>query len=140
MIKNGDNISFLKDRKIYGVGKIIGLNNMMFFENYPNSSCLDSFDEHVKTLDENNDSNARWICFFEPELKFFKNGVDMDDVLQYKPASFRMLRAFQDRSFIKIDDEENAALKEFIYLRNRNNDLFYDYNYKKRDRFRFHAL
>ena len=133
-IKNGDNIYFLKERKIYGVGKIIGLNNMMFFENYPNSSCLDSFDEHVKTLDENNDSNARWICFFEPELKFFKNGVDMDDVLQYKPASFRMLRAFQDRSFIKIDDEENAALKEFIYLRNRNNDLFYDYNYKKRDR------
>lgn len=133
-IRKGDNIYFLKERKIYGVGEIIGINNIMVFENYFNSTCLNNAYDQVKTLDENNNPNARWVCFFEPELKFFKNGVDMDDVLQYKPASFRMLRAFQDRTFIKIDDEENSALKEFIYLRNRNNDLFFEYNYEKRDR------
>lgn len=134
-IKCGDNIYFLKERKIYGVGKIVEINNMRVFENYLNSSCFNNIDNTVKTLDGNDDSNARWLCFFEPELRFFKNGVDMDDVLRYKPSSFRMLRAFQDRTFIKIDDEENSALKEFIYLQNRNNNLIYDYNYEKLDSF-----
>lgn len=42
----------------------------------------------------------------------------MDDVLQYRPPAFKMLRAFEGLSFIKIDDEENRALKEFICLKN----------------------
>ena len=42
--------------------------------------------------------------------------VDMDDVLKYKPSSFRNLRFFSNRTFIQIDDEENQALKEFFYI------------------------
>ena len=139
-IRKGDNIYFLKERKIYGVGEIINIKNNMFLENYVNSSDLNNINNQVVTLDGNNKPNARWVCFFKPKINFFKNGVDMDDVLQYKPASFRMLRAFQDRTFIKIDDEENSALKEFIYLRNRNYSLYYEYSCKNQDRLQIEKL
>ncbi|NLP52450.1 hypothetical protein HC179_17270 [Bacillus sp. RO1] len=42
----------------------------------------------------------------------------MDDVLSSNPSSFRMLRAYWKTSFIKIDDEENKALKDIILKRN----------------------
>lgn len=51
----------------------------------------------------------------------FAEGVDMDEVLSYRPSAFRMLRAFQNVTFIKIDDEENRALKECIYLKIETN-------------------
>lgn len=42
----------------------------------------------------------------------------MDDVLRYRPQAFKMLRAFEGLSFIKVDDEENRALREYISLVN----------------------
>ncbi|TKI82218.1 DUF91 domain-containing protein [Bacillus mycoides] len=42
----------------------------------------------------------------------------MDDILSFSPKSFRMLRAFWKKSFIKIDEEENRALKNIILKRN----------------------
>ena len=44
----------------------------------------------------------------------------MDDVLRYRPSAFKMLRAFEGLTFIKIDDEENRALKEYISLANED--------------------
>ena len=44
----------------------------------------------------------------------------MDDVLRYRPRAFKVLRAFEGLSFIKIDDEENRALREFISLVNES--------------------
>ncbi len=129
-MEEGDDVYFLKERKIYGVGKIKQLNKDCCFENYPNSSNLNQESKEVITIDNSDSEDARWICFFEPNPYFFKNGVDMDDVLLYKPNSFRMLRAFQDRTFIKIDDEEDRALKEFLYLRNRNNNDYFDFDYE----------
>ena len=52
----------------------------------------------------------------------------MDEVLSYKPAAFKMLRAFQDVTFIKVDDEENRALKECIYLKNRGLNSCFEYS------------
>lgn len=130
-MKEGDNVYFLKERKIYGVGKIIQKNESCFFENYTNSTMLSYCPDSPETIDGSNNRDARWICFFEPDSHFFKLGVDMDDVLLYKPNCFRMLRAFQDRSFIKIDDEENAALKEYIYLKNRYNSNYFEFKDKE---------
>ncbi|MCT8977898.1 hypothetical protein N4T77_14960 [Clostridium sp. CX1] len=55
----------------------------------------------------------------------------MDDVLAYNPLKFKMLRAFSKLSFIKIDDEENKALRDIILMHNENclnmpnsNDIF----------------
>ena len=44
----------------------------------------------------------------------------MDDILSYKPNTFKMLRAFWKTSFIKISDEENRSLKEIVMLRNKD--------------------
>ncbi|MEH6944728.1 endonuclease NucS domain-containing protein [Bacillus sp. JJ722] len=65
-----------------------------------------------------NNINNRCICLFESYPSFFKEGIDMDDVLASNPISFKMLRAFWKRSFIKIDEEENKALKDIILKRN----------------------
>ena len=122
-MKPGDNVYFLSKRKIYGVGKLVVLpgSSKCILKNYPSAHQLVTFSEIPEgeySLAES-DPTYRWLCFFEPEEQFFRNGVDMDDVLGYRPQSFRMLRAFQDRSFIKIDDEENRALKEYLYLANQ---------------------
>lgn len=120
-MKTGDNVYFLSKRQIYGVGKLVEINGDCKFKNYRDASCIeekkDLKDEVVLVELE---PKYRWICFFEPEQRFFSKGVDMDEVLMYKPDSFRVLRSFQDVTFIKIDDEENRALKECIYLKNKN--------------------
>lgn len=131
-MQSGDNVYFLSKRKIYGIGKLVaipGCNNCIL-KNYPSAHQLSTFSsipENESPLAEN-DPSYRWLCFFEPEGQFFKTGVDMDDVLGYRPQSFRMLRAFQDRSFIKIDDEENRALKEYLYLANQTTTETFEFN------------
>ena len=50
-------------------------------------------------------------------LYFFEDGIDTDEILTYKPNTFKMLRAFWKVSFIKLSDEENASLKEIFLLR-----------------------
>lgn len=115
----GDNIYFLSDRKLYGIGKAVNINVDCKFDNYLNSSALLPNDRIEETdFLTTRATNARWVCFFKPSPYFFELGVDMDDVLRYKPNAFKMLRAFEGLSFIKIDDEENRALKEYIFLEN----------------------
>lgn len=123
-MKEGDNIYFFANKKIYGVGVLFNPEGVgsCYISNYP-SAC--NFNETEIPIEEtalySQQPEYRWVCFFKPEGSkdcFFENGVAMDDVLQYKPQSFRMLRSMQGVSFIKIDDEENLALKEFIYLKN----------------------
>lgn len=131
-MKPGDNVYFLSKRKIYGVGKLVAIGDTgsCVTKNYPSAHNLTSFTTipaEETPLDEN-DPTYRWMCYFQPEGQFFKKGVDMDDVLSYRPSAFRMLRAFQDRSFIKIDDEENRALKEFLYLSNQGQYETYEFN------------
>lgn len=125
-MKPGDNIYFLSDRKIYGVGKTINVGEDCKYDNYEDASallpdCQISPKDYLTTAS----TRARWVCLFEPETYFFKTGVDMDDVLRYRPAAFKMLRAFENLTFIKIDDDENRALKEYIYLVNeaKQNDI-----------------
>lgn len=122
-MKEGDNIYFFFDRMIYGIGE---LNNIKFdckFNNYPSSSLPNNQEyESIKTdllFDFGINSNKnRWICTFKPSPYFFKKGVDMDEVLLSNPSKFRMLRIFSALSFLKIDDEENKALKDIIIKTN----------------------
>ena len=131
-MRPGDNVYFLSKRKIYGVGKLVPIdeNDNCILKNYPSASQLSTIavipEGEIPLADD--DPTYRWVCFFEPEGQFFRTGVDMDDVLGYRPHSFRMLRAFQDRSFIKIDDEENRALKEYLYLANQNETATFEFN------------
>lgn len=117
----GDNVYFLSDRKVYGVGKLICIGQDCKYDNYLGASRL--LPDSILTQEEvltTKVSRARWVLLFEHAPYFFKNGADMDDILRYRPNAFKMLRAFQGVSFIKIDDEENRALKEYISLINEN--------------------
>jgi len=118
-MRPGDNIYFLSNRKIYGIGKAVQIGPDCKYDNYSNASallpdCRITPTNYLTTPD----TRARWVFLFQPAPFFFKKGVDMDDVLRYRPQAFKVLRAFEGLSFIKIDDEENRALREFISLVN----------------------
>ena len=107
-MRPGDNIYFFFNRCIYGIGEIVGIEDNAVFT-HSNVEPLYDFDDNDK---------CPFFCLFKASPFFFKQGVDMDDVLSSKPDAFRMLRVFHQRSFIKIDDVENLALKSFIIQRN----------------------
>lgn len=130
-MQEGDNVYFLSKRQIYGVGRLVNVGVDCKYKNYISASKFEKknvFDAEDNPLTDSSSPLFRWVCFFEPDSKFFDRGVDMDEVLIYRPDSFRMLRAFQDSTFIKIDDEENQALKECIYLKNRTSDGSFEYS------------
>lgn len=123
-MRAGDNVYFLSKRKIYGVGVLLDIDGYCKYKNYINANDLNPkahYSEDDEPLIRSLSPACRWICLFEPEVQFFDIGVDMDEVLMYRPQAFRVLRSLQNRTFIKIDDEENQALKECIYLKNKNN-------------------
>lgn len=118
-MRPGDNIYFLSQRKIYGIGKAIKIGLDCKYDNYYNASALlPNCRITPKNYLTTEDSRARWVCLFVPAPYFFMKGADMDDVLRYRPNSFKALRTFEELTFIKIDDEENRALKEYISLIN----------------------
>lgn len=128
-MKEGDNIYFFFDRKIYGIGTLINIRSDCKFSNYPDSCKLTKpayHDINARLLVDYGEESAYnpWICIFRPSPYFFTTGVDMDDVLSYKPNTFKILRAFWKVSFIKIGEEENQSLKEIILLRNQESLCF----------------
>lgn len=124
-MRAGDNIYFFIRRRIYGIGRLIRVGQDCKYFNYPSAGQPSSFKyESVQgglLWDEGEDSvKQRCVCFFEPDPHFFRQGVDMDDVLASNPAAFKMLRAFWKLSFIKFDDEENQAFRDIILKRNQH--------------------
>lgn len=121
----GDNIYFFIKRKIYGIGKLVSLQSDCKFFNFPGAGQPQKFDyAQIKSTllwDEGQYSvDQRCICLFEPDPYFFRDGIDMDDVLASNPFAFKMLRAFWKLSFIKFDDEENQAFRDIILKRNQS--------------------
>jgi len=119
----GDNVYFFIDRKIYGIGALVNINGNCKYLNYPSANiptnqtyndirelCL--LDNGVGSI------NNRFICIFEPSPFFFRNGIDMDEVLSSSPEKFKILRTFWKLSFIKFPDEENQAFKNILLRRN----------------------
>jgi hypothetical protein len=119
-----DNVYFFIRRKIYGIGELVAVTGegglgACHFLNFTGANSPINFPypsvAHQLLWDEGPESvNQRWVCFFRPSPHFFQNGVDMDDVLASNPTRFKMLRAFWKVSFVKVDDEENQALKDII--------------------------
>lgn len=121
-MKPGDNIYFFCKRKYYGVGELVNVGIDCKYCNFPNSSARsavsynDIQDELLVDYGPSS-SNYRWLCTFKGSPFFFEEGIDTDEILTYKPNTFKMLRAFWKVSFIKLSDEENASLKEIFLLR-----------------------
>lgn len=126
-MKAGDNIYFFIKRHIYGIGELINIKNDCKYLNYPEADipkrvAKEKINEEILVKNySDNLSQFRCICCFKPSPNFFTQGIDMDDALASNPYKFKMLRAFWKVSFIKIDDEENKALKDIILKRNESN-------------------
>ena len=121
-MKPGDNIYFFCKRKYYGIGELISVGPDCKYCNYPQSSAKSNVayeDIADKLLVDfgNQSPHYRWVCTFKGAPYFFEEGIDTDEILTYKPATFKMLRAFWKVSFIKLSDEENESLKEIFLLR-----------------------
>ncbi|HDR7255130.1 TPA: DUF91 domain-containing protein [Bacillus pacificus] len=135
-MKEGDNVYFFQNRKIYGVGELINIGDDCKYLNYPGADVPKI--QEYKLIKGNmlyhrdkNSINNRCLCIFTPAPAFFQKGIDMDEILSFSPKSFRMLRAFWKKSFIKIDEEENRALKNIILKRNE------EYIYEDEGKFNF---
>lgn len=128
-MKSGDNVYFFIDRNIYGIGTLVNIGDGCKFNNYlaasyPEISNYKNIKDDVLYDIGDGSEDIRWVCTFRPDPYFFTRGVDTDDVLSSNPNKFRTLRTFWKRSFIKIDDEENQALKDIILK--RNEDFIFD--------------
>lgn len=122
-MKEGDNVYFFFERKIYGIGTLININGSCKFLNYPNANVPNNqnYNDIQNDLLYDNGENSvdnRFICTFEPFPFFFQNGIDMDETLSSAPDKFKILRAFWKLSFIKFSDTENQAFKDIILRRN----------------------
>ncbi len=127
-MKAGDYIYFFHNRKIYGRGELINIVKDCKYFNFPkaNQPGHMNYNEIKNDMLLNTASSyekIRVVCFFKPSPFFFneENCIDMDDVLNSNPQAFKMLRAFQDVSFIKIDDLEENALFDIFLRKNENN-------------------
>lgn len=130
-MKAGDNIFFFTERKIYGIGVLINIEDIdCRFRVHP------SVESDIKEdlLEEKIPSKHHFTCTFKPEPYFFKQGVDMDEVLMFCPEKIRALRFFSGMSFMKLDDVESDAIKNVIarkneqYLLERAVEQHFDFN------------
>lgn len=124
-MKPGDNVYFFCKRRYYGVGQLINVGPDCKYCNYPTASYPRTTSyEAIKgdlLVDYGEGSpSLRWICTFKGDPYFFETGLDTDEILNYKPTTFKMLRAFWKVSFIKLGDEENNSLKEVFLLRHQD--------------------
>lgn len=108
-MKPGDNIYFFCKRRYYGIGELISIGPDCKYCNYPRSSAR----VNVQYEDISNDllvnfgsqsPHYRWLCTFKGAPYFFEEGIDTDEILTYKPNTFKMLRAFWKVSFIKLSE------------------------------------
>lgn len=112
-MKEGEDIFFFTERKIYGIGKLISVADV---------DCrfsISSVDSEKEPLTEERNSDIhKFTCTFEPAPYFFKEGVDMDEVLTFSPEKIKSLRFFSNMTFVKLDDIESDAIKNVIARKN----------------------
>lgn len=123
-MKEDDYIFFFYGRKIYGVGRLVNIGEDCKYWGFKGAnqptSYLQSQINPTKLISKIKPEN-RCVCFFEP-LVFYPKAVDMDEALTSYPSSFKSLRVIQGRTFIKLDDEEAAALLSVLNRRNVSTD------------------
>lgn len=113
-MKKGDSIFFFTDRKIYGIGELIDIEDCdCRFQIHPNNQI--EMDDLVETKDS---SMHQFTCTFVPKPFFFRTGVDMDEVLMFSPEKIKSLRFFSGKTFMKLDDVESEAIKNVIARKN----------------------
>jgi len=153
-ICEGDSVFFFSDRNIYGIGKVVKLDNAKdcFIETFPGATFPENFpcsdtakhimpNTTIKRMAQYGSGHIyrdqRWMLAFKPAPKFFRTCIDTDDLLMSDSASFKSIRVNEGRSFIKMDDDETQALTSALIQRNKihinssNPDVFYSTKYQE---------
>ena len=114
-MKEGDNVFFFMERKVYGIGELVSIEERdCRFRIHPKKESAD-----IEDLTEERDSNMhQFICTFKPSPYFFKQGVDMDEILMFSSDKIKSLRFFSGMTFMKLDDVESEAIKNIIARKN----------------------
>lgn len=127
-MKEGDNVYFFQNRKIYGIGVLKKIKLDVKLKNFPDSDIPlvneNEIPNNQMIINIDYDESAfsqRFLCTFIGNPMFFEDGVDMDEVLLSNPSAFKIVRAFEKLSFIKIDEIENKALFDLILYKNKIN-------------------
>lgn len=130
-MKAGDSIFFFTERKIFGIGELINLEDIdCRFRIHPRGDS--DIDEDL--VEEKEPTIHQFTCTFKPAPYFFKQGVDMDEVLMFSPEKIKALRFFSGMTFIKLDDVECDAIKNVIarknekYLTDDAQDYHFEFN------------
>ena len=123
-MKSGNLIFFFVKRKIYGCGMLVNAGIDCKYLNYtdagnPNGDRSNNY--KTTHLLSNDSSENRCFCTFIPHPVFFRNGVDMDAILQNRDNPFRSIRTLWKLSFIKLDDDESNALYRVLIKSNEAN-------------------
>jgi len=119
----GDLIFFFFERKIYGIGELINVGRDCKYWGYlgANKPLAYNAEDIVETrLYEEISPENRCVCFFKPYPQYYDIAIDMDEALTAYPSAFKSLRVIEGRSFIKMDDEETAALAALLIKNNAN--------------------
>jgi hypothetical protein len=122
-MRPGDLVFFFMRRKIYGVGRIVGVagseSSSAALCNYPSSHMPDAHAVQRDLLwNEGDDQDRPWLCLFEPFPHFFVDGLDMDEVLDADVRGVvQALRVFERVSFIQMRDDEVDLLIDLFTRR-----------------------
>lgn len=104
------------------MGRVVAGPHGAVLENFTDSTdinaiCVDALVPPSKP--GASDQNAqRWLIQFEPSPSILVDGVDMDDLLSYRSYAYRSLRQWESLSFLKLDCDEAAAVREAVLLAN----------------------
>ena len=119
-MQKDDYIFFFFGRKIYGVGKLVNVGGSCKCWAFKGANIPIAYNENQiasSRLTDDIKPENRCVCFFEP-VEFYPLAIDMDEALMSYSDSFKSLRVIQDRTFIKLDDEEAMALFSVLHRRN----------------------
>lgn len=121
-MRPGDNVYFFGKRKVYGIGAVLDAGGGRAVTENFRGATLPKIDVEYASVNAIVKGGAgkvgRWVVAFGPSPMFFDEGIDMDDLLLSDPDAFRSLRVMQQRSFVKLDDEENRAFMAAFLRRN----------------------
>lgn len=117
-ISPGDRVFFFKDRLIYGIGEVVGSAEPLL--NYPDSAEPHPPGPREKDalLSTGEWKRVRVVVPFSPSPAFFKEGIDMDEVLSSRGAGASWsLRFWEGVSFRQLGAKETRSLVEAFLRR-----------------------
>ena len=120
-MRPGDNIYFVSNRKVYGVGKLKLVGEDCKYNNYISANEL-NMAQRLGPDDKPvvyNEPHYRWLCCFEPGNIFYKSGIDIDEVIECRPYIFKNVGVSGKRVVIRFEEEANQGLKDYINLKNK---------------------